>query len=138
MEIKRKLRKRSGIKNFYFMLEIRDPSIVGVNPYDPNLNMDQIARIINECTTNIWYYLREVCRIKNPGGKPVPYKANRGNIAQTWCLLHGIDSWLCLPRQQGKTQSLLAALAWAYNFGTNDSIFIFIILSLSISLIRIL
>lgn len=40
--------KRLGIKNFYFMLEIRDPSIVGVNPYDPNLNMDQIARIINE------------------------------------------------------------------------------------------
>ena len=48
---------------------------------------------------------REIARIAE-SGRPegIPYKANRGNIAQAWCLLHGIDSWLCLTRQQGKTK----------------------------------
>ena len=118
--------KKLGIKNFYFMLEIKDPTLIGVDPYDPNLTRDQISRILTECATNIWYYLREVSRIPSQGGEPVRCKANRGNIAQTWCILHGIDSWLCLPRQQGKTQSVLAVFAWAYSFGTNDSVFIFV------------
>lgn len=118
--------KSLGVKNYYFMLEIKDYSLVGVDPFSPNLTRDDISRIITECTRNIWYYLREVCRIPSQGGIPVPFKANRGNIAQTWCIIHGIDSWLCLPRQQGKTQSILAVFAWAYSFGTNDSNFIFI------------
>ena len=76
----------------------------------------------------MWYYLREICRIPESGasGGGVPYKANRGNIAQAWCFLHGIDSWLCLPRQQGKTISALAMQTWAYSFGTTNSQFIFI------------
>lgn len=118
--------KQLGIKNYYFMLEIRDYTLIDVDPYSPNLTQDQVSRIMTECTRNIWYYLREICRIPSQGGVGVMFKANRGNIAQTWCVLHGIDSWLCLPRQQGKTQSCLAIFAWAYSFGTNDSNFIFI------------
>lgn len=126
--------KALNVENYFFMLEIKDYSIVGVDPYQcdketgmTTLSKDQISRIISECARNIWYFLREVCRIPdqgNPNG--IPYKANRGNIAQTWLFLHGIDSWLCLPRQQGKTQSALAAQNWAYNFGTTNSTFIFI------------
>jgi len=91
--------KTVGVKNYYFMLEIYDHSLIDVDPYSPNLTNDQISRIMIECTRNIWYYLREVCRIPSQGGVGIPYKANRGNIAQTWCILHGIDSWLCLPRR---------------------------------------
>lgn len=115
-----------GIKNYYFMLEIHDYSLVDVDPYSPNLTREQVSRIMNECTRNIWYYLREICRIPTQGGVGVPFKANRGNIAQTWCVMHGIDSWLTLPRQQGKTQSILAVFAWAYSFGTSSSNFIFV------------
>ena len=118
--------KQLGRKNYYFMLEIKDPSLIDVDPYAPNLTHDQVSRILTECTRNLWYYLREVCRIPSQGGVAVPYIANRGNIAQAWCFLHGVDSWLCLPRQQGKTQSCLANIAWAYSFGTSDSNFIFI------------
>lgn len=118
--------KALGRKNFYFMLQLNDPTLINVDPYADNLTNDQVTRILFECRNNIWYYLREVARIPSQGGQPVPYKANRGNIAQTWCILHGIDSWLCLPRQQGKTQSVLAVFSWAYNFGTNDSVFIFV------------
>lgn len=95
-----------GIKNCYFMLEIYDISLVNVDPYavdekgNTTLTKDQIARIINECVKNPWYYLREVCRIPESGGGGIPYKANRGNIAQTWCFLHHLDSWLSLPRRK--------------------------------------
>lgn len=118
--------KSLGIHNYYFMLEIYDYSLVNIDPYAENLTRDQISRIMTECTRNPWYYLREICRIPDQGGVGIPFKANRGNIAQTWLTLHGIDSWLCLPRQQGKTISFLCLLAWAYSFGTNNSTFIFV------------
>lgn len=118
--------KSLGIHNYYFMLEIYDYSLVSIDPCANNLTRDQISRIMTECTRNPWYYLREVCRIPDQGGVGIPFKANRGNIAQTWLTLHGIDSWLCLPRQQGKTISFLCLLSWAYSFGTNNSTFIFI------------
>lgn len=118
--------KSLGIHNYYFMLEIYDYNLVNIDPHTENLTRDQISRIMTECTRNPWYYLREVCRIPDQGGVGIPFKANRGNIAQTWLTLHGIDSWLCLPRQQGKTISFLCLLSWAYSFGTNNSTFIFI------------
>lgn len=126
--------KTAGVKNWYFMLEIKDPSLIHVDPYAVDKNTgrttctrDQINRITMECLNNIWYYLREIARIPSAGcPEGVPYIANRGNIAQTWCLKMGIDSWLCLPRQQGKTKSALCAQSWAYSFGTTSSTFIFI------------
>ena len=124
--------KKLGVKNWYFMLEIKDPSVVKIDPFatDKNtgkssLSKDQITRVINEITVNPWYYLREVSLIPDIGGIGVHYLANRGNIAQAYCILHGYDSWLCLPRQKGKTQSALAIMTWAYNFGTTNSDFIF-------------
>jgi hypothetical protein len=121
-----------GIKNCYFLLEIYDYSLVNIDPFSvgpdghTNLTQDQITRIMTECMRNPWYYLREISRIPDPGGTAVPYKANRGNIAQAWCILHGLDSWLNLTRQQGKTQSALALESWMYSFGTSQSQFIYI------------
>ena len=120
------------IKNFYFMLEIYDYSLVNVDPYQCDdkgrctLSKDQITRILNECMRNPWYFLREIARLPDQGGSPVRYKANRGNIAQAWCITKGLDSWLCLPRQQGKTMSALSFESWMYLFGTSNSQFIFI------------
>ena len=124
--------KTVGIKNYYFMLEIIDYSLISVNPYqcdahgNTTLSKDQISRILLECSRNPWYFLREIVRIPDQGGTAVFYKANRGNIAQAWCVINGLDSWLCLTRQQGKTQSALALQAWMYLFGTTNSKFIFV------------
>lgn len=125
--------KTLGIKNWFFMLEICDPSLVNIDPYaiDPKtghsaLTKDQVVRVVNEIARNPWYYLREISRIPDQGGTSIPYRANRGNIAQAYCIIHGYDSWLNLPRQKGKTQSALAIQAWAYNFGTTNSEFIFV------------
>lgn len=97
--------KTLGIKNYYFMLEIYDISLISVNPFAHDkdgrttLTRDQISRVMTECARNPWYFLREVSRIPDQGGTSVPYKANRGNIAQAWCIWKGLDSWLCLPRR---------------------------------------
>lgn len=91
--------KKLGRKNYFFMLEIFDPMVVDIDPYAPNLTKEQVSRVVTECTRNMWYYLREVALIPEQGGTAIRYKANRGNIAQAWCILKGIDSWLNLPRR---------------------------------------
>lgn len=122
-----------GIKNFYFMLEVKDVSIVNIDPFATDkdghttLTRDQISRIMTECTRNPWYYLREIVKLPDQGGSPVNYIANRGNIAQAYCVLKNKDSWLCLPRQiGGKTWSALALQTWMYQFGTTNSQFVFV------------
>lgn len=124
--------KTLGRKNYYFMLEIYDWSLISVDPYavdkngNPTLTKNQVSRIMTECARNPWYFLREISRIPDQGGTSVSYEANRGNIAQAWCIHKGLDSWLCLRRQKGKTQSALAFETWMYLFGTTNSQFIFI------------
>ena len=126
--------KNLGIKNFYFMLEINDLSLIQIDPYqcDPKhpdvstLSRDQVKRIINELVVNPWYYLREIARLQDQGGEPIPYKANRGNIAQAWCISKNIDSWLTIPRQQGKTMSALCIQNWEYGFATSNAKFTFV------------
>lgn len=118
--------KKVGIKNYFFMLEICDPNVAYLDPYKPNITAHEVAMITTEITRNMWYYIREVARIPDQGGVPVPYLANRGNIAQAWCFKNGIDSWLNLPRQRGKTISAICEQGWAYSFGTSNSQIIFV------------
>ena len=119
--------KKLGIKNNMFFLKLYDRSLKYVDPHDPNLTEDQIVRIINECVVNPWYFLRECSRIPdqgNPSG--VPYQLNRANLASSWCTLQGIDNYLVIPRQIGKTQSTIAMILWAFLFGTTNSEIMFI------------
>ena len=37
--------QRLGIKNYYFMLEIYDYTLVDVDPYSPNLTKEQVSEI---------------------------------------------------------------------------------------------
>lgn len=118
--------KALGVKEFYFMLEVRNPVVMSINPWDPNITADQIKWVILECVQNPWYFLREISMIPVQGGPPMHYSAHRGNIAQAWCALHGYDSDLNIPRQCGKTQSAVALFVWAYLFGTSSSQAVFI------------
>lgn len=118
--------KDLGIKNNMFFLRLYDPDLEFIDPHDPNLPENIIIKILNECIINPWYFLRECVRIPDQGNTGIPYILNRANLAMTFCLLNGIDSYLVIPRQKGKTQSTIAILDWAFLFGTTNSEFMFI------------
>lgn len=115
-----------GIKNNYFALKLYDPVLKGVDPHSPLLTEDLIMRIINECVINPWYFIREVARIPDQGGNGVPFIFNRGNAANIWCFLNGIQYYDVKPRQTGKTQSNIAIIDWAFLLGTTNSEFMFV------------
>lgn len=120
--------KRLGIKNNMFFLRLYDRGLQGIDPHGPITAMSNelCQRIMAECIRNPWYYLREVCRIPDQGNSNgIPYKLNRANLAATWCFVNNIDHYLTIPRQVGKTQSIIANLTWAYLFGTTNSSFAF-------------
>ena len=120
--------KKLGIKNNMFFLRLYDKGLQGIDPHGPITVMSNelCQRIMAECIRNPWYYLREVCRIPDQGNSNgIPYKLNRANLAATWCFVNNIDHYLTIPRQVGKTQSIIANLTWAYLFGTTNSSFAF-------------
>ena len=113
--------KSIGIKNNEFMLTLIDPDLDGVDPYDPNLNQLYKQKILRECIVNYWYYLREILRIPSPGGAPIRYKLNRGNLALSFCQSLNLNIFFEMPRQQGKTLGAIARYLYIYNFGTTNS-----------------
>lgn len=119
--------KRLGIKNHKFMLRLYNRRLVGVDPHNPHLPPEVIAMVITECIINPWYYLREVARVPAQG-KPegIPFGLHRGNLASIWGLLNGINTYLVIPRQTGKTESTISILTWAFLFGMTNSEMMFL------------
>lgn len=118
--------KHLGVSNNRFFLKLYDPKLIGVDPYDPLISKENIKRVIVECVRNPWYFLREIARIPESGGSRgpgsgTPFQLHRANLAATYCFLHNINFYMVIPRQTGKTQSVLALLDWAYLFGTTNS-----------------
>ena len=116
--------KERGIKNNAFFLAIYDTTLIGVNPRDPRLPFEMKKRILAECYRNFWYFIREVVRIPVQGGSVGggnPYKLSRGNLALNWACVNNINFFLELPRQHGKTISVVVWYLWVFNFGTTNS-----------------
>lgn len=118
--------QKLGIKKNKFFLILYDESLKGVDPHSPFLTQDQMIAIINECIINPWYFLRECVRIPDQGGPGMPYQLHRANLAATFCFLRGLDHYLVIPRQKGKTQSTIAIILWSFLFGTTSSETMFI------------
>lgn len=116
--------KSRGIQNNDFFLTLLDPSLAGVNPRDPNLDTNTKYRIMRECCSNFWYFLREVVMIPESGGSlggGSRYVLNRGNLAMNFLFALNFSMFLELPRQWGKTTGALCRYLWCYNFGTSYS-----------------
>lgn len=93
-----------GIENFFFHLALLQPELQGVDPFDPNLSVEVMTKIISECKHNPWYFYREIFRLPSQGSDiPDPLRANRGNIGTYWCYFNHIDTALIQPRQTGKS-----------------------------------
>ena len=109
--------KTLGIKNWYFMLEVKYPQIgvQDIDPYNPNISKEDQGKIHIESKANLWFWLREVARIPAQGA-PQPFRVGltRASCAATWCYLHNIDFMLCQPRQTWKTTIVLLLITYAF------------------------
>lgn len=111
--------KQMGIENWGFHLTLLDPTLQGVDPYDPDLDRLTIMKIQTEAKNNWWYYIREIYRVPSTsGGDPIYLRANRGNIAAFWCVFNHFITYMQQIRQTGKslTTRILATgfhTAWA-------------------------
>src|SRR5690606_13874646 len=89
-----------GLKNYFFHLALLQPELQGVDPFDPDLTVEQMAKINLEARYNPWYFYRECFRLPSQGGDvPDPLRANRGNIGAYWCYYNHVDTGLTQPRQ---------------------------------------
>lgn len=123
------LLRAKGIQNNKFFLAIYDPDLMGVDPRDPLLPRQMKAKIVRECLTNFWYFIREVVRIPVEGGQVgsgARYKLHRGNLAMNYLFVHNYDMFVDLPRQHFKTISALVWYLWVFNFGSSNTQMMFI------------
>lgn len=111
--------KTLGIKNFYFMLEVKYPQlgVQDIDPYNPNISQEDIGKIIIECKANPWFFFREVAKVPAQGA-PIPFQTNlhRSACAMVWCFDHSIDFMVDQPRQTFKTTWALLITEYAFIF----------------------
>ena len=115
-----------GIDNFFF-LSLNNKKLQGVDPFDPDLTVDQQFMIFRECAENRWYFYREVFRVSESGastevGGGSPFLLNRGNLAYLWSMSLNISAYLIMPRQTGKTWAAIADCVWTHQFVRGSNI----------------
>jgi hypothetical protein len=117
------LRNRN-VKNNKFMLTLHNKNLIGVNPHSNDISDRQRLEIFEECTVNIWYYLREVVRVPVDGQiDGIPYKLNLGNMSLTYIKTKNKNQITILPRQHGKTIGEIVYDSWVLLFaGINTNI----------------
>jgi hypothetical protein len=120
IKIAEELRDKHNVKNYDFMLELYDKTLVGVDPYSDNLTDFQKAKIYIECTSNKWYFIREVVRIPVSGNN-IPYILNLGNLALTYMKQMNVNQITILPRQSGKTIGNIVDDVWVFYFGSTNT-----------------
>ena len=110
--------KELGIKNWYFMLEVKFPNlgVQDIDPYDPNISADNIGKILVECKQNPWFFFREVSRVPVRGAGTLPLYLHRAGCAAIWCWLNSFDFELVQPRQTYKTTVITSIMSYAMLF----------------------
>lgn len=113
---------KMGIKNCAFPLALLQPELQNIDPFDPQLSMEDKIKVGLECRYNPWYYFREIARVPPQGGiLPKSLTANRGNIALYWTFANCIDVGLVQPRQTGKSLSVDELMVYLVYVATMNS-----------------
>ena len=110
------LLKRLGIKNHDEHLQLFDPTLRGVDPYSPLLTNEMKMKVDKECRLNVWYFFREVVRVKINTEESY-FDLNIGNYTNIWLMSRSMDFFFEQPRQTGKTYGVTTFLAYLLNFG---------------------
>lgn len=114
--------KEMGIANHGFLLALVDTKLVGVDPFDINLDLETQARVGIECKLNPWYFFREILKAPaQAGGGAVQFEANRGNMALFWSFFNHITIALIQIRQTGKSFSTDGLMTYLLNVRCTDT-----------------
>lgn len=110
--------KTLGIKNWYFMLEVKYPNlgVQDIDPYAKDISQEDIGRVCVECKHNPWYFFREVAKVPVRGAGVVSPILSRASLAAVWCFMHSIDFMLCQPRQTHKSTWCTLLLEYSFLF----------------------
>lgn len=92
--------KKLGIKNYYFMLEVKYPNtgVQDIDPYKRDITPEEMGKVLLECKANPWYFFREVSHVVARGLGELPLYLHRAGCAAIWCFMHSIDFELVQPR----------------------------------------
>jgi hypothetical protein len=115
--------KALGIKNYYFMLEVKYPNsgVCDIDPFKKNITRHEIEILMRELQSNIWFYARTVARIQSDKGT-VDFCLHRGLAALIWCFAKRFDSCLCEPRQTYKTTgSISTIVSWCFQLASQNA-----------------
>ena len=116
--------KTLGIKNYYFMLEIKNPRLANVNPFN-KLTSQEIESFMHEYSSNMWSFVRTAVRMRTDQGI-LPFGLHRGLAAALWCFSKHFDMCLNEPRQTWKTTGTIAGpVLWAFQLSQNLNIHFF-------------
>jgi len=121
--------KDKGITNNAFFLALLDPDLAAINPRDPKLNEFMKRKILRECLSNYWYFLREIVIIPQEGAAADSgsrYQLHRGNLAMNFCIVHNMNIFAELPRQFGKTIGIICRVLYEYQFAATSSEMVFV------------
>lgn len=111
-----------GVKNNAFFLSLLNPDLQGVDPYSPNLTLEQMTLIGVEIKNNAWYFFREIARAPSHAGiGSNPVEFNRANIALWWSFFNHVFFILIQPRQTGKSFCTDELMTLLMNFQCNNT-----------------
>ena len=114
--------KMMGVENNIFFLALHNPELQGLDPFSPNLSIEQMAAIGIEIKNNPWYFFREIAKAPaQAGNENSPIELNRANVALWWSFINHITFLLVQPRQTGKSFSTDLLMEWLYNFRCNNT-----------------
>jgi hypothetical protein len=111
------LYRKMGVVNNAFCLALLNPDLQGVDPFAPDLTLEEMASIAVEIANNPWYFMREIARVPAIGGGPAtPLLGNRGNVALFWSFFNHIMTFLIQIRQTGKSLNTDMLMVLLMNF----------------------
>lgn len=117
--------KNLGIKNYYFMLEIKNPRIADIDPFKPNITQQEVKALMTEYRQNMWWFIRTAVRLNTQKGV-VPYTLHRGLTAVCWNFLRHQDACICEPRQTYKTTETIAGpILWVFQCSRDNKMHFF-------------
>lgn len=111
--------RNMGIKNWREPLRIYNPIVARLDPYSDSLSDEEKRLIMQECAVNVFYYLREILYIKQPGtGVPIPFELTIPVYQYIICCLNNRDTMVCGDRITRKTITIDSMLSWNFLFGS--------------------